>query len=192
MRAGRRTRARGRRTTAVDAPAAGVRGQRASLKPPVPRAPLAAGVACGDGSAIEHAAAVDDDLRPQRPARFVGGQVQHGFGHLLRRAEPAERNAGGDVLVDLIAVSVRNAELVVSSFRMNQAARVDRFLWMTCFARAVDTGSSSAAGRDLGQGQRRFETKRRRGSVRAAVRGLRRWRRHRMPAAPGALQYPDR
>ena len=30
MRAGRRTRARGRRTTAVDAPAAGVRGQRAS------------------------------------------------------------------------------------------------------------------------------------------------------------------
>lgn len=30
---------------------------------------------------------------------------------------------------------------------------MDRFLWMTCFARAVETGSFSAAGRDLGLGQ---------------------------------------
>ncbi len=30
---------------------------------------------------------------------------------------------------------------------------LDRFLWMTCFARAVETGSFSAAGRDLGLGQ---------------------------------------
>ena len=31
--------------------------------------------------------------------------------------------------------------------------RLDRFLLMTCFARAVETGSFSAAGRDLGLGQ---------------------------------------
>ena len=30
---------------------------------------------------------------------------------------------------------------------------LDRFLLMTCFARAVETGSFSAAGRDLGLGQ---------------------------------------
>ena len=30
---------------------------------------------------------------------------------------------------------------------------MDRFLLMTCFARAVETGSFSAAGRDLGLGQ---------------------------------------
>ena len=30
---------------------------------------------------------------------------------------------------------------------------MDRLLWMTCFARAVETGSFSAAGRDLGLGQ---------------------------------------
>lgn len=36
---------------------------------------------------------------------------------------------------------------------MNQGGEVDRFLLMTCFARAVETGSFSAAGRDLGLGQ---------------------------------------
>lgn len=36
---------------------------------------------------------------------------------------------------------------------MNGVAGVDRFLLMTCFARAVETGSFSAAGRDLGIGQ---------------------------------------
>lgn len=30
---------------------------------------------------------------------------------------------------------------------------MDRLLWMNCFARAVETGSFSAAGRDLGLGQ---------------------------------------
>ena len=36
---------------------------------------------------------------------------------------------------------------------MNRKEGMDRFLWMTCFARAVETGSFSAAGRDLGLGQ---------------------------------------
>ena len=36
---------------------------------------------------------------------------------------------------------------------MNRGGAVDRFLLMTCFARAVETGSFSAAGRDLGLGQ---------------------------------------
>jgi len=36
---------------------------------------------------------------------------------------------------------------------MNRGNEVDRFLLMTCFARAVETGSFSAAGRDLGLGQ---------------------------------------
>ncbi len=36
---------------------------------------------------------------------------------------------------------------------MNRGFHVDRFLLMTCFARAVETGSFSAAGRDLGLGQ---------------------------------------
>ena len=36
---------------------------------------------------------------------------------------------------------------------MNKGGSVDRFLLMTCFARAVETGSFSAAGRDLGLGQ---------------------------------------
>ncbi|MDR7307319.1 LysR family transcriptional regulator [Rhodoferax saidenbachensis] len=36
---------------------------------------------------------------------------------------------------------------------MNKGLHVDRFLLMTCFARAVETGSFSAAGRDLGLGQ---------------------------------------
>jgi len=36
---------------------------------------------------------------------------------------------------------------------MNNGDGMDRFLLMTCFARAVETGSFSAAGRDLGLGQ---------------------------------------
>jgi len=36
---------------------------------------------------------------------------------------------------------------------MNYGDGMDRFLLMTCFARAVETGSFSAAGRDLGLGQ---------------------------------------
>ncbi|WP_324250618.1 LysR family transcriptional regulator [Xanthomonas hortorum] len=36
---------------------------------------------------------------------------------------------------------------------MNEGLAMDRFLLMTCFARAVETGSFSAAGRDLGLGQ---------------------------------------
>lgn len=36
---------------------------------------------------------------------------------------------------------------------MNHGGSLDRFLLMTCFARAVETGSFSAAGRDLGLGQ---------------------------------------
>ncbi len=36
---------------------------------------------------------------------------------------------------------------------MNKGFHLDRFLLMTCFARAVETGSFSAAGRDLGLGQ---------------------------------------
>jgi LysR family transcriptional regulator for bpeEF and oprC len=36
---------------------------------------------------------------------------------------------------------------------MGEGFHVDRFLLMTCFARAVETGSFSAAGRDLGLGQ---------------------------------------
>ena len=36
---------------------------------------------------------------------------------------------------------------------MNHGGRLDRLLLMTCFARAVETGSFSAAGRDLGLGQ---------------------------------------
>jgi LysR family transcriptional regulator for bpeEF and oprC len=36
---------------------------------------------------------------------------------------------------------------------MNRGGSLDRFLVMTCFVRAVETGSFSAAGRDLGLGQ---------------------------------------
>src|SRR5256884_3472970 len=45
---------------------------------------------------IEQAAAVNDDFRAHRPTRLVGSQIQHGFSHLVGRAEAPKRNARRD------------------------------------------------------------------------------------------------
>lgn len=66
-----------------------------------------------EGLTIQQAAAVNDDFRTYRPARLVGSQIQHGFGHLVGRTEAAKRNARRNIFVDLLAVRARYSEFVV-------------------------------------------------------------------------------